>query len=82
MNIIEAAKAAGILPERDETFGRVYEVEEQQLERFAQIIRNQALEYAAKVCDGLPAPESCSQVERSLWDVATMAAGAMKKDQQ
>ena len=45
------------------------------LERFAKIIRNQAMEDAAACCDELPAPESCNQVERSLWDVATVSAG-------
>ena len=84
MKVIEAAKVAGILPERDETFGKVYEVEEQQLERFAQIIRNQALEDAAKCCDDLhhgwrwddepdsaSGPRDCAHAIRS-----------MKKDKQ
>ena len=33
----------------------------------------EALQEAKKACENLPAPESCSGVERSLWDVATMA---------
>ena len=33
----------------------------------------EALHEAQKACENLPAPESCSGVERSLWDVATMA---------
>ena len=33
----------------------------------------EALQEARKACENLPAPESCSGVERSLWDVATMA---------
>lgn len=33
------------------------------------------LDRAAVVCDELPAPASCSGVEKSLWHVATMAAG-------
>ena len=83
MNITEALKAAGWT---DTAISMASEQEMQRMERFAQIIRNQALEDAAKCSDELPAPESCSQVERSLWAVATMAAGDavldMKKDQQ
>ena len=30
-------------------------------------------EACAVVCEKLPAPESCTGVERSLWDVATLA---------
>jgi hypothetical protein len=41
------------------------------LEAFARLI----VERCAAVCDELPAPASCTGVERSLWDVATMAAG-------
>ena len=33
----------------------------------------EALQEAHKACENLPAPESCSGVEKSLWDVATMA---------
>lgn len=33
----------------------------------------EALQEAQKACENLPAPESCSGVERSLWDVAMMA---------
>ena len=33
----------------------------------------EALHEAKKACENLPAPDSCSGVERSLWDVATMA---------
>lgn len=32
-------------------------------------------EACAKVCDDLPAPDSCSSVEKSLWDVATLECG-------
>ena len=32
-------------------------------------------EACAKVCDDLPAPDSCSMVEESLWDVATLECG-------
>lgn len=33
-------------------------------------------ELCARVCEDLPAPESCNAIERSLWDVATMACAA------
>ena len=32
-------------------------------------------EACAKICDDLPAPESCTGIESSLWDVATLACG-------
>lgn len=32
-------------------------------------------EACANVCDDLPAPESCSMAESSLWDVATLECG-------
>ena len=33
----------------------------------------EALQEARKACENLPAPESCSGIEKSLWDIATMA---------
>lgn len=33
----------------------------------------EALHEAQKACENLPAPESCSGIEKYLWDVATMA---------
>ena len=33
----------------------------------------EALQEDRKACENLPAPESCSGIEKSLWDVATMA---------
>ena len=33
----------------------------------------EALHEAKKACENLPAPESCSGIEKSLWDIATMA---------
>ena len=33
----------------------------------------EALQEARKACENLPAPESCSGIEKSLWDGATMA---------
>jgi hypothetical protein len=32
-------------------------------------------EHCAKICDDLPAPDSCTGIESSLWDVATLACG-------
>jgi hypothetical protein len=42
-----------------------------QVEAFARLI----VERCAVECDSLPAPASCTGVERSLWEVATVAAG-------
>jgi hypothetical protein len=43
-------------------------------------------EACAKVCDDLPAPDSCSGSEGSLWDVATLECGdairARSKDEK
>ena len=33
----------------------------------------EALQEAQEACKNLPPPESCSSIEKSLWDVATMA---------
>ena len=41
------------------------------LERFATLVRNAALEDAAKVCFAMPAPISCNRVEANLCDVMT-----------
>lgn len=38
-----------------------------------QEVVREALQEARKACENLPAPESCSGIEKSLWDVATMA---------
>jgi hypothetical protein len=40
------------------------------IKRFAALV----LEEAAKVCEELDVPWSCSTVEKSLWDVATTSA--------
>lgn len=46
-----------------------------ELERELEAVRNEVLEEAANTADELQAPQSCSTVEKSLWDVATTAAG-------
>lgn len=46
----------------------------QDLERQLEEARKDAMGKAADICDSLPAPPSCSVLERNLWDVATVAA--------
>ena len=41
------------------------------VERFYALVRNAALEDAAKVCFAMPAPISCNRVEANLCDVMT-----------
>jgi hypothetical protein len=41
------------------------------LERFAALVRNAALEEAAKVCFAMPAPTHCNRAEANLCDVMT-----------
>lgn len=54
MNIEEAAKAAGIFERVTPRGMEQWHADAlRELERFAKIIRNQALEDAAKVCDGV-----------------------------
>ena len=48
---------------------RMLELEQQLAEA-----RKDAMSAAALICDALPAPPSCNVLERSLWDVATVAA--------
>ena len=47
------------------------------LAKFAELVSIRAVaverEECAALCEKLPAQDSCSGVERSLWDVATMA---------
>jgi hypothetical protein len=45
------------------------------MEWFAALVRNEVLEEAADTADELRAPQACSMVEKSLWDVATTSAG-------
>ena len=44
-------------------------------EHFTRLLTAEVLEQAAQKCDNMPAPAACSGVEKSLWDVATIAAG-------
>lgn len=41
------------------------------LERFYALVRNAALEEAAKVCFAMPAPTHCNRAEANLCDVMT-----------
>ena len=43
----------------------------EQLELFAILVRNAALEEAAKVCFAMPAPTHCNRAEANLCDVMT-----------
>ena len=71
MNIEQLAKEAGFDAVETSVDGLVYEAESKHLKRFAASVA----EECAKLCDEIPAPASCSIDERSLWDIATVAAG-------
>lgn len=45
------------------------------IQRMAALVAVIEREACAKVCDDLPAPESCSMAESSFWDVATLECG-------
>lgn len=64
--VIELAKQAGM-------GGMLTDIvcNRRELERFAKLVRNAALEDAAKVCFAMPAPISCNRVEANLCDVMT-----------
>ena len=83
MNITEALKAAGWT---DTAISMASEQEMQRMERFAQIIRNQALEDAAKCCDDLKPTNHYYERYDSDWSTGTLdcceAIRSMKKDQQ
>ena len=71
--VIELAKQAGAsrytnrhYPDRPT---HTFTVE--QLELFATLVRNAALEEAAKVCFAMPAPTHCNRAEANLCDVMT-----------
>ena len=49
--------------------------QEPDVDRLIALARADEREACAKVCDDLPAPESCSMAESSLWDVATLECG-------
>lgn len=69
MNIEELARKAGF--QWSDLKDQAWCASTSDLVRFAELL----LEQAAQKCDDLPVPESCSRSEKSLWDVATMAAG-------
>lgn len=89
MNVIEAAKAAG-WPQTAIDMASKQEIE--RMERFAQIIRNQALEDAAvccderamkneRDCDGLE-EEDATSLRSAAWQMSVCGADirAMKKE--
>jgi hypothetical protein len=45
------------------------------IRRIVEEVKRREREACAKVCDDLPAPDSCSGSESSLWDVATLECG-------
>ena len=77
MNITEALKAAGWT---DTAISMASEQEMQRMERFAQIIRNQALEDAAKLCESNASMCSDGVMKLTIRSNAD-AIRAMKKDQ-
>lgn len=80
MNVIEAAKAAGW---SQTAIDMASKQEIERMERFAQIITNQALEEAAVCCDDLRSPWGYS-AEKADWirgtDDCADAIRAMKKE--
>ena len=79
MNITEALKAAGWT---DTAISMASEQEMQRMERFAQIIRNQALEEAAKVCSARAAKFRIESPHNFECNSLADAIRSMKKDQQ
>ena len=45
------------------------------IRRIVEEVRRREREACAQLCDDLPAPDSCSGSEISLWDVATLECG-------
>ena len=81
MNITEALKAAGWT---DTAISMASEQEMQRMERFAQIIRNQALEDAATECDSVYYKHLGPEFGEVRYGIAacSTAIRSMKKDQQ
>lgn len=81
MNVIEAAKAAGWT---QTAIDMASKQEIERLERFAQVIRNQALEDAAACCDELKPTNHYYEQYASDWATGTFdcceAIRAMKKE--
>ena len=82
--IIEWARKAGFVFVNAGHGPEILHTEPQQysqkcFERFAALVADHAAkqerEACALVCDELPAPPSCKGIEKSLWDVASMACG-------
>lgn len=80
-NVIELAhQAGGTCFDKDGSYGN-YSAGSAlftpiELERFATLVRNAALEEAAVKCDELMAPEEFNRTEKTVWDVATLDCGA------
>lgn len=75
MNIEElASKFASRYTHRSAPLESVWTFTNRTLADFEKAIRQEVLEQAAQKCDDMPAPAACSGVEKSLWDVATLAA--------
>jgi hypothetical protein len=78
MNIEQLAREAGGTKDRDEVFGVHYVMSIESLERFAALVRNEALEEAAEMCirqAGLSVPSydiaKCASAIRSMKEVKT-----------
>lgn len=71
--IFKLAREAGATPYTNRHYPdrTVHTFGPEQLERFT----SDLAKHCAKICDDLPAPESCTGIESSLWDVATLACG-------
>lgn len=81
MNVIEAAKAAGWT---QTSIDMASKQEIERMERFAQIITNQALEDAAVLCDERFAVRAGQGLPREASSARALGAAirAMKKEQQ
>jgi hypothetical protein len=64
---IELAREAGLYTHKEV---------QAELKAFEALVRADEREACAKLCDDLPAPNSCSGSESSLWDVATLECAA------
>ena len=70
------ARSVGARPQQNKNCDVEYLLSVEALEQLIELVRADEREACAKVCDDLPAPDSCSGSEGSLWDVATLECGA------